>query len=336
MHYLPFPRNRNFVEREGVIEMLEGRLLADSDGQRVALVGLGGMGKTQIALQLAHLVKSSTQKYKDYSVIWIPALSMATFEQACTTIVNKFGIRYSGDQDPKEIVREFLSSDKAGKWLLIIDNADDMSVLYGSTQQPGRIADFLPASDDGRILFTTRSQEVAVNVAGSCVVELSEMGPEEAKALLQKSLIKKDQTQDDELVGELLLKLTHLPLAISQASAYMNTNKVRIKEYLRLFQNTDQDMVELLSSGFRDGSHYRSAQGAVATTWIVSFNQIRDTDEDAATLLSFAAAQSSPTEAENIQRQSSFGSALKPERSSQPAAGNSGKKHRTIRAYGEY
>lgn len=127
-----------------------------------------------------------------------------------------------------------------------------MSVLYGSTQQPGGIVDFLPDSDDGRILFTTRSQEVAVNVAGSCVVELSEMSSTEAKALLQKSLIKKDQMQDDELVGELLLRLTHLPLAISQASAYMNTNKVPIKEYLRLFQNTDQDMVELLS----DGSHY--------------------------------------------------------------------------------
>ncbi|KAL2671494.1 hypothetical protein Neosp_014084 [[Neocosmospora] mangrovei] len=288
MHYLPFLRNRNFVGRKDVIETLE-RLLTGSDEQRIALVGLGGMGKTQIALQLAHLVKSNSQEYENCSVIWIPALSMASFEQACTTIVNKFGIKCAGDEDPKEIIREFLSSDEAGKWLLIIDNADDMSVLYGSTQQPGGIADFLPDSDNGRILFTTRSQEVAVGVAGSCVVELSEMGPEEAKALLQKSLIKKDQPQDDELVGELLQKLTHLPLAISQASAYMNTNKVPIKEYLRLFQNTDKDMVELLNRGFRDGSHYRSAQGAVATTWIASFNQIRDTDRDAARLLSFAA-----------------------------------------------
>ncbi|KAI8656304.1 NB-ARC domain-containing protein [Fusarium sp. Ph1] len=288
MHYLPFLRNRNFVGRKDVIETLKC-LLTGSDEQRIALVGLGGMGKTQIALQLAHLVKSNSQEYENCSVIWIPALSMASFEQACTTIVNKFGIKCAGDEDPKEIIREFLSSDKAGKWLLIIDNADDMSVLYGSTQQPGGIADFLPDSDNGRILFTTRSQGVAVGVAGSCVVELSEMGPEEAKALLQKSLIKKDQVQDDELVGELLQKLTHLPLAISQASAYMNTNKVPIKEYLRLFQNTDKDMVELLSRGFRDGSHYRSAQGAVATTWIVSFNQIRDTDGDAARLLSFAA-----------------------------------------------
>ncbi|KAH6970345.1 hypothetical protein BKA56DRAFT_661160 [Ilyonectria sp. MPI-CAGE-AT-0026] len=289
MHYLPFPRNRNFVERKGIIETLERLLLADSDSQRVALVGLGGMGKTQIALQLAHLVKSNSQEHENYSVIWIPALSKASFEQACTTIVNKFGIMHTGDEDSKETVKEFLSSDKAGKWLLIIDNADDMSVLYGSTQEPGGIANFLPDSDDGRILFTTRSQEVAVNVAGSYVVELSEMGSKEAKALLQKSLIKKDQTQDDQLVSELLLKLTHLPLAISQASAYMNTNKVPIKEYLRLLQTTDQDMVELLSRGFRDGSHYRSTQGAVATTWIVSFNQIRDTDEDAARLLSFAA-----------------------------------------------
>ncbi|KAH7018941.1 hypothetical protein EDB80DRAFT_631665, partial [Ilyonectria destructans] len=289
MHYLPLSRNRNFTGREDVIDSLKRLLFVDSDGQRVALVGLGGMGKTQIALQLAHLVKSNIQEQENYSVIWIPALSMASFEQACTTITNKFGIECAGDGDPKEAVREFLSSDKAGKWLLIIDNADDMSILYGSAQQPGGIASFLPNSDDGRILVTTRSQEVAVNLAGSWVVGLSEMRPEEAKAFLQKSLIKQDQMQDNELVDELLLQLTYLPLAIAQASAYMSMKKVPVKEYLRLIRNTDQDMVELLNRGFHDSSHYQAAQGAVATTWIVSFNQIRGTDEDAARLLSFAA-----------------------------------------------
>lgn len=75
------------------------------------------------------------------------------------------------------------------------------------------------------------------------------------------------------MINTLLYKLAYLPLVITQASAYMNiNNKVSIKEYLRLLQSTHQDMVELLSLGFRDGTHYDTAQGAVITTWIMSFN----------------------------------------------------------------
>ncbi|KAH7231616.1 P-loop containing nucleoside triphosphate hydrolase protein [Fusarium redolens] len=289
MHYLPFSRNRNLVGRENVIAKLKRLLFTDLDSQRVALVGLGGIGKSQIALELAYLIKNDIQSHEHRSVIWMPALSLASFEQACTTIINKFGIKYASDEDPKETFRKFLSSDKAGKWFLIIDNADDISVLYRSEQQPGGIADFLPYNDDGRILFTTRSQEVAVHVAQNNVVEIPEMDRTEARALLHKSLIKKDQMQNTALIDELLHELTHLPLAIMQASAYINTTKILIKQYLQLLQNTDQDRVELLSHGFHDGSHYRSAQGAVATTWVVSFNQIRDMDKDALKLLSFAA-----------------------------------------------
>ncbi|KAG7425586.1 Kinesin light chain [Fusarium oxysporum f. sp. raphani] len=289
MHYLPFPRNKNFIGREDVIVKLKQLLFTDSDGQRAALIGLGGMGKTQIALQLAHLVKNDIKSHGNCSVIWMPVLSIASFEQACTTIIHKFGIKCAGDEDHKETLREFLSSDKAGKWFLIVDNADDMSVLYGSAEQPGGIARFIPDSEEGRtLLITTRSQEVAVSVAQTNVVELPEMSETEAKVLLQKSLIAKNQVQDAKIVDDLLQNVTHLPLAITQASAYININKISIK-YLRLFQNTDQDMVELMSRGFHDRSHYRSAQGAVATTWMVSFNQIRHTHGDASKLLCFVA-----------------------------------------------
>ncbi|KAI5464983.1 hypothetical protein BGZ63DRAFT_482666 [Mariannaea sp. PMI_226] len=298
-HYLPFPRNKNFVGREDIINHLQQLLFANEDHQRVALVGLGGMGKTQVALRISHLIKSNALEQKNYSVLWIPALSMASFEQGCIDILHEFGIKCTGDQgsqkvhdryqNPKKKLRELLSSDMAGKWFLIVDNADDMNVLYGTQQQSGGIANFFPDSDNGRILFTTRSQEVAVSVAQDNVIELPEMALKEAKGFLQKSLIKKDQVQEDDLVDELLQKLTCLPLAIAQASAYINKNKTSIREYLRIFQNTNQDMVELLSCGFHDGSYYQRTQGAVATTWVVSFNQICDIDQDAAKLLYFIA-----------------------------------------------
>ncbi|RBR16165.1 hypothetical protein FVER53590_13503 [Fusarium verticillioides] len=288
-HYLPLPRNKNFTGREGTIAELQKLLFTDPNGQRVALVGLGGVGKTQIALQLAHLVKKEEQADRSYSVIWMPALSMASFEQACTKMISEFGIEQTNDENAKETFRKFLRSEKAGNWFLIIDNADNIETLYGTAEAPGGIVEFIPDCEHGYILYTTRSREVAVSVAQNNVVKLSEMDDEDAKALLKSSLIEKNQMQDTVLIDKLLEKLAYLPLAITQASAYMKVNEISVNEYLHIFQNTNHDMVELLSYGFRDRTHYDSSQGAVATTWIVSFNQIRALHEDAATILSVTA-----------------------------------------------
>ncbi|RKL32598.1 hypothetical protein BFJ72_g10541 [Fusarium proliferatum] len=291
-HYLPLRKNKNFIGRERVIADLRRLLFTDPDGQRVALYGLGGVGKTQIAIELAHIVKKQDQVDqvdRNYSVIWMPALSMASFEQACTKMISEVGIKRANDEDPKETFRRFLNSEKAGKWFLIIDNADNIETLYGTTKAPSGIDKFIPESENGCILYTTRSREVAISVAQNNVVKLSEMDDKDAKALLQGSLIEKDQMQDTALVDELLHKLAYLPLAITQASAYMKVNEISVKEYLHLLQSTNQDMVELLSCGFRDSTHYDASQGAVATTWIVSFQQIRSLHEDAATILSCTA-----------------------------------------------
>ncbi|KAF5598248.1 kinesin light chain [Fusarium pseudocircinatum] len=288
-HYLPLPENKRFTGREGTIAKLQELLFTDPNGQRVALVGLGGVGKTQIALQLAYLAKKEEKADCSYSVIWMPALSMASFEQACTKMISEFGIQRVNEEGPKETFKRFLSSKRAGKWFLIVDNVDNIETLYGTADAPGGIDQFIPDCEHGYTLYTTRSRDVAVSVAQSNIVKLSEMDDEDAKALLRGSLTKKDQMQDTALIDKLLQKLAYLPLAITQASAYMKINEISVDEYLHLLQNTKQDMVELLSRGFRDRTHYDSSQGAVATTWIVSFKQIRALHEDAVTLLSATA-----------------------------------------------
>ncbi len=60
-----------------------------------------------------------------------------------------------------------------------------------------------------------------------------------------------------------------------------------ITEYLRLLRGTDQDMASLMSREFHDSTRYRGSQNAVATTWLVSFDQIRKSDDAVADLLSF-------------------------------------------------
>ncbi|KAJ4253826.1 hypothetical protein NW762_010221 [Fusarium torreyae] len=287
-HYLPLSRNRKFVGREEMIESLTSVLFSDQEYPQVALVGMGGMGKTQIALHLGYTVKNNPQKYNNCSVIWIPALSMASFEQACRAIVDSWPIK-NGLDDPREAFKAFFTSPQAGSWLLIIDNADDINVLNGSEDKKSGIAHFIPDSDSGRVLFTTRFREVAVQVAHENVIELSQISPTDATLLMQGSLVEKTQLDDDGLVHELLQELTFLPLAISQAIAYANTNQISLREYLRLFKTTDQDMIELLSSALRDANHYHSAQGAVATTWIISFSQIGARNSDSMNILKFIA-----------------------------------------------
>ncbi|KAJ9322858.1 hypothetical protein DTO027B5_2900 [Paecilomyces variotii] len=286
VHHIPFKKNKHFVERTDAIDTLRRLLFTQPETQQVALVGLGGIGKTQVALHLAHWVKDN---YSEYSVLWVPALSMASFEQACTELVKQLNIQRRENEDTKELVRQHLSLKSAGSWLLIIDNIDDIDLFDGPRQRRDGIFDYLPESDGGRILFTTRSQEVAVAAAGSAIVRLREMAQEEAIGFLKKSLISKDQLQDDKVVAKLLGKLNYIPLAIAQAAAYMNVNQIPITEYLGLLEKKDKDAIEALSTKLRDRTHYHDSQSAVMTTWMISFDQIREKSITAARLLSFIA-----------------------------------------------
>jgi hypothetical protein len=286
-HYIPLPKNKRFVGRDKTLSAVE-QMFFTQECQKVAVTGLGGVGKTQVALRFAYWVKENKP---EFSIFWVPALSDEGFEQACTEIAKELAIAKE-DENAKESVRRYLSSAVAGPWLLVVDNADDMDMLFGSSDvgggdARGGINHSLPESEKGVILFTTRSREVAVSVAGSDVVELHEMDEQEAIRFLEKSLIRKDLLRDHATVTELLGELTCLPLAITQAAAYLNTKQVPIAEYLELLRGTEQDITGLMSKEFYDHTRYKGSQNTVATTWLVSFDQVRKTDSGVAELLSF-------------------------------------------------
>ncbi|KAM0256538.1 hypothetical protein ACHAPA_012138 [Fusarium lateritium] len=289
-HWIPFPENPDFIGRTVIINKLKQKLFDEGSRRKVALVGLGGAGKTQIALHLAYWTKSAEQ---GWSVFWLPAFSMAGFEQECAKLVKHLGIQCQEGEDVKEVFRRYFNSGSISKSFLIIDNADDMDILKPSEDTTKGILDFLPNHVNGRILFTTRFMRVAVAAAKNEVVKLSEMDFHEASNLLKTSLIKDDEfwsedLRDEQTVAKLLDVLTCLPLAIAQATAYMNTNQTTLKDYLRLFEHTDENnVIELLEQGQDDETYYDKSQSAVATTWVLSFNLIRSSDPTAAYILSF-------------------------------------------------
>ncbi|OIW30052.1 hypothetical protein CONLIGDRAFT_555327, partial [Coniochaeta ligniaria NRRL 30616] len=277
-YHVPFPRNKRFVGRDETLGTLRDMLFVQ-EIPRVALVGLGGVGKTQVALELACWTKANKA---DCSVFWVPALSGATFEQAYANIARQLKIPRNDDEDIKESVRQYLSSEAAGRWLLVVDNADAIDVLFG----PGGVNKHLPASKSGLMLFTTRSPEVAGDVARDDVVELQELDCKEAAILLRSLVVQKERLNDTALT-ELLNELTNLPLTIIQAAAYLNNNQVSVAEYLSRLRGAEKEIVDLISREIWHPTRDKGSQTAVAETWLVSFEQIRWSDSAAAVLLSF-------------------------------------------------
>ncbi|KAJ5915545.1 hypothetical protein N7466_011478 [Penicillium verhagenii] len=279
VHYvIPSLENRDFTGRDSTLDELKKKLFLEPSTEKLALFGLGGIGKTQVALQLARWVRAHVP---DCSVFWAPALSLESFEQACSQIAKELQIPLNADgESAKESVQRHLSSDKAGKWLFIVDNADDVEMLFDNLDQ------YFPASNNGVTLLTTRSREVALAFAGRDIVELQKMTTEEGIAFITK-IVGEDSLGDQKSTIQLLEELNFLPLAIVQAAHYICRNGGTVTRYLQLMRNTEKDRMRLASREFYDSTRYRKLANAVATTWLISFNQIEDSDPFAADLLGF-------------------------------------------------
>jgi nucleoside phosphorylase/tetratricopeptide (TPR) repeat protein len=286
-HFIvPFGRNGSFVGRRKILSELLGRIppaTNKDDCQRTVIEGLGGVGKTQIALEAVYQVH---KKHPDCSIFWVPLVNAASFENAYRDIGKKLKIKglNQGNADVKKLVKTALSEESSGSWLMVIDNADDVELLFGATE----LSAYLPFSRKGSILFTTRNHEIAIklDIPTKSIIRVAEMDEGEAHSLLQKGL-KENQPSDTKAIGRLLDFLANLPLAIRQASAYMAAKQISASEYLKLCKSDHGDMIDLLSKDFEDRHRYKDIQNPVATTWLISFSHILQRDSLAAKYLQF-------------------------------------------------
>lgn len=267
-------------------------LLAKDRTAKIAIMGLGGVGKTQLVLELLFRTKD---KHPGCSVVWIPATNKESLHQAYLDAAQQLGIPGWDDdkEDVKRLVQGYLGQESTGRWLLVFDNADDIDMWIakaGSGLQAGSppLIDYLPKSKQGAILFTTRDRRLAVKLAQQNVVEVPAMG-EEAAQLLEKCLVNPKLVNSRQDTSALLSQLTYLPLAIVQAAAYINENETTFADYLSLLAKQEEEVIDLLSEEFEDEGRYRDVKNPVATTWLISFEQIRHRDSLAAEYLSFMA-----------------------------------------------
>jgi tetratricopeptide (TPR) repeat protein len=290
---LPFGRNKKFVGRQTQLDRLITILYnenTEEDCPRAALVGLGGVGKTQIALECAFRIQSTSPTC---SVFWVRATDTTSFDNAYRDIGQQLKIPGLEDDkaDVKRLVKTRLSQESTGKWLMIVDNADDFEMFYrgSNDNKSDALSGYLPFSMLGAILFTTRDREAAKRYAGSNVIDIDEMDDRESRELLQRSLsIKNKQlVEDDNSVTALLKSLVNLPLAIMQAAAFLDTKGCTITEYLRIYRESSDNAIKLLSKDFEDIRRYQGIKNPITTTWLISFEQIQVRDPLAADYMAF-------------------------------------------------
>jgi tetratricopeptide (TPR) repeat protein len=259
---IPLLRNPNFTGRESLLAELRAAL---TSGQPAALTqaisGLGGVGKTQLAVEYAY------RHAADYDVVWwVRAEEPATLAADYASLAGPLGLPQKEEPDQRvvvEAVRRWLGQN-AG-WLLVFDNAPG----------PAQVRDYLPQAATGHVLITSRSP-VWRGVASPLTVQVMER-PESVDFLLKRT-----GQADEEAADALAEALGDLPLALEQAGAYVEASGGTLSGYLRLFRRRHRELL-------RRGKPSTDYPDTVATTWELSFQQVQQASPAGADLLSLCA-----------------------------------------------
>lgn len=168
---------------------------------------------------------------------------------------------------------------------MIVDNVDDRNMFFETFTYAGKaLREYIPQSFKGSILYTTRNRDIGVDLALDRVpITVPSMDAEEAQALLgQRIRAESTETEQLELFGELV----YLPLAISQAAAFMAKRRKSVAEYIKLYRGSESTRIKLLGQRFNyHGREVRPLE-SVVTTWWISFNYIKTENPRAAEILS--------------------------------------------------
>lgn len=260
---IPHPHNPNFTGRVDLLEKLHDALASGERAaftQTQAITGLGGVGKTQLALEYSYRHADAYQ-----IVWWVRSEEPATLAADYAGLARRLDLPEKSSQDQRvtvEAVRCWLEQN-AG-WLLVFDNAQNFKDLE----------DYLPRAGSGHVIITSRNQSWG-GVARMLNVDI--FTPAESVEFLRRRT-----GQDDENAAKALADaLGNLPLALEQAGAYIEGTGISLSAYLKLFKERQK---ELLSRGKPD-----AYPDIMATTWDISFQKASEEAPSSADLLNLCA-----------------------------------------------
>lgn len=179
---------------------------------------------------------------------------------------------------------------------MVVDNADDLDTFFArpilNNAESARtlpLRDYLPQSSRGLLLITTRDNRMSERLAGrQASIMVDRMSHPEAQELLG-SQTERPNTLNIDDSKTLLDALEYIPLAITQAAAFISQNRISLAEYLEIFFTSDSDVQDLLDEDLGDLRRDSESQNSVIRTWKLSFDSIREQKPRAAEMLSLMA-----------------------------------------------
>jgi tetratricopeptide (TPR) repeat protein len=272
---IPFERNPLFTGREEILERLHATLNAGkTTALTQAISGMGGIGKTQTAVEYAYRYQD------DYECIyWIKSESRESIISDFVTMAYLLDLTEKHEQDQSQVIAAVKRwFQKNTGWLLIFDNADDLTI----------IRDFLQQGVKGHILLTTREQATG-RIAQR--IEIERLEPEEgALFLLRRAGILTSDAPfdaalptDREAARKIVQAMDGLPLALDQAGAFIDETKCSLTDYLDFFETRQADLLK------RRGRLATDHPDSVAATFSLSFEKVQKAHPAAADLLCLCA-----------------------------------------------
>jgi tetratricopeptide (TPR) repeat protein len=256
---VPYQRNVHFTGREEELSDLSTSLAANESARHVQVIcGLGGIGKTQLALEYAYRFKDS------YKIVWwINSDEPATLSLGYAKLAAQLDMHIpegTGLDDIRHAVRRKLNG--RNDWLLIFDNVAGVD----------DVRNYLPQDRTGHVIITSR------NPNWESVARPVLLRPMKRVDSVQFLLARTGKKKTDTSVGMLAQALGDLPLAMEQAAACIERTRIDFTGYLKRFET---HWAELLSE-VKDSTDYPDS---VEMTWEISFRQLQDESPSAAELL---------------------------------------------------
>jgi tetratricopeptide (TPR) repeat protein len=227
--------------------------------------------KTTVAVEYCY--RRSSARPRPH-IFWIQSNSDQSFKASYLEIGERAGLRNDDDDNDTRLqrVKLWLESTASGRWIMVIDNLDDLDLV---------IMRYIPMRR-GTIMFTTRDARIIGDpryLSSQSGVGIGEMSDQEALEAFSRLLGgASDRDAADQKTSKLLLdQLERLPLAIAQAAAYIRETRISLGKYLELFRECDQNQLELLSHGqaVPNAIVSESPTRAVMTTWKITMDKIQ-------------------------------------------------------------
>ncbi|KAL9079894.1 MAG: hypothetical protein Q9157_001233 [Trypethelium eluteriae] len=276
--HMPPTQITHFVGRRDLLKKIKEAVAAEKStiGPRVVvLLGMGGQGKTQLALRSCRLLSTNNRFEK---ILWIDATSDATLAHSFESIAEQISGRARAFRDTAAACRIIIHAiEKVWKaqWLMVFDNYDDPAA------HPD-IRSFFPNSDNGAILITSRHGDT--KRLATEVLQVTEMTEQDAVNVLLSQFSQGRHDESAESAKTIVKALGYLPLAIDQAAAYMDRQSIPVNAFVDEFEICKESVLKHIPDQWEykrklDGTELETSL-SVFTTWELSVQQIgKDEDE---------------------------------------------------------